>query len=128
MFNYTYKEGFLYSLTISGSDFDIHLRYSYLSYCFRWLKIGNVTYMTFVGFDVVAFGRGCYIILYNITTREEVMKIHTTRAVVWGLLPASDKPYLGPTSTGGLEGMEYTPANKGSGVNPLSIKFLNITY
>lgn len=84
MFNYNNKEGFLYSLTVSGSDFDIHLRFSYLSYCFRWLKIGNVTYMTFVGFDVVAFGRGCYIILYNIKTREEVMKIHATRTVVWG--------------------------------------------
>lgn len=128
MFSYNNKEGFLYSLTISGSDFDILLRFSYLSYCFRWLKIGNVTYMTFVGVDVVAFGRGCYIILYNITTREEVMKIHTTRAVVWGLLPASDKPYLGPTSTGGSGGYGIPPSKQGSGVNTRNIKFLNITY
>lgn len=29
--------------------------------------------MTFVGIDVVAFGRGCYIVLYNVTTQEEII-------------------------------------------------------
>ncbi|XP_046658844.1 cilia- and flagella-associated protein 43 isoform X2 [Homalodisca vitripennis] len=39
----------------------------------EWVKIGNFSNMTFVGKDVVAFGKGCFIILYNTTTQEEII-------------------------------------------------------
>ncbi|XP_054281212.1 uncharacterized protein LOC128998880 [Macrosteles quadrilineatus] len=39
----------------------------------KWLKIGHVSYMTFVGRDVVSFGAGCFILLYNTSTHEELL-------------------------------------------------------